>query len=112
MIRTLSALLLGLAVCALALNVQAADEKKEGKAVKLTGTITCAKCDLGVQKTCATVVDVKDGANKGVYYFDKASNKKYHKQICTTPMKGTVTGTVGKEGDKMTVTVKDVTFSK
>jgi hypothetical protein len=45
-----------------------------------------------------------------VYYFDKESGKKYHKEICTTPKDGTVTGKVKKEGDKLVVTPSKVEF--
>lgn len=83
-----------------------ADDK--GKEEKLVGTITCAKCDLKLEKTCMTVIKVGDK----VYYFDKAAHGKNHKTICTSPMEGTVTGTVKKEGDKMIVTVSKIEFKK
>ena|SRR5438093_884819 len=82
---------------------------KEGKKeVKLEGKITCAKCDLKETAACATVIV----ANDKTYYFDKASSKKYHGKICTTPKEGTVTGTVSKEGDKEVVTVESVEFKE
>ena len=85
---------------------------EEGKEETLKGTITCAKCDLKKEKKCATVVVVKKDDKETVYYFDTASDKKHHKTICTEPKKGTVTGTVKKDGDKMVVTVKDVKFEE
>jgi hypothetical protein len=85
---------------------------EEGKEETLKGTITCAKCDLKKEKTCATVIVVKKDDKETVYYFDKDSGKKHHKAICTEPKKGSVTGTVKKEGDKMVVTVKDVKFEE
>ena len=45
-----------------------------------------------------------------VYYFDKDSNKKYHKDICKEAKDGTVTGTVKKDGDKMVITATKVEF--
>jgi hypothetical protein len=76
------------------LTLAQADDKKEEQ---LTGTITCAKCDLKLAKKCNTVVKVKET----VYWFDAESNKKYHKDTCTEAKEGTVTGTVSeKEGKK------------
>jgi hypothetical protein len=91
-------------------NVRADEEKKDEKAEKVTlkGTITCAKCDLKLEEKCATVIKAKDK----VYYFDAASNKKYHKMICTNPTKGEVTGTVAKKDGKMWITVTDLKFDK
>ena len=92
-----------IALTSLGLIAYAADEQKTIK-----GTITCAKCDLGITKACATVV--KEGDK--VYYFDKDSNKKNHGKICKSPAEGTVTGTVSKEGDKMVIKATKVEFSK
>ena len=85
--------------------LQADDKDKEAV---LKGTITCAKCDLKLEEKCATVIKAKDK----VYYFDAASNKKYHKMICTNPTKGEVTGTVAKKDGKMWITVTDLKFDK
>jgi hypothetical protein len=91
--------------------LQADDKDKESKVLK--GTITCAKCDLQLEKKCATVIKVKGKDDKDVvYYFDKDSHKKNHKEICTTPKEGTVTGKVSKEGDKNIVTVEKVQFKE
>jgi hypothetical protein len=95
-------LLSGLAVLALALAPQVRAEEKEAKTVTLTGKVTCAKCDLQKADKCATVVVVKKGDDEKIYYFDTASNKKYHKGICQTPKDGTVTGTV-EEKDGMNI---------
>jgi hypothetical protein len=76
----------------------------------LKGTVTCAKCDLGIEKACATVIKVKEGDKDVIYYFDKESDKKYHKNICQTPKEGTVTGAVSKDGDKMVIKVTKVEY--
>ena len=110
MIRTLSVLCLGVVACALTFSAQAKDDKDTEH--KLTGTITCAKCDLGVEKKCATVIVVKEKDEKKIYYFDKDSNKKYHGDTCKEAKEGTVTGTTGKDGDKMTVSVKTLEYKK
>jgi hypothetical protein len=109
MLRFAFAIALGVATVALLGSTggtRAEDKKEETK--KLEGTITCAKCDLGQEKTCMTVIKV----DKAVYYFDKDSSKKYHKDVCTTPKEGTVTGTVTKDGDKNVITVKSLEYKK
>ena len=78
--------------------------------VTLKGKITCAKCDLKLADKCATVVVVKDNDKDVVYYFDADSHKKDHKEICTTPKDGSVTGEVGMDGDKHTIKVSKVEF--
>jgi len=98
-------LVLGVAL-ALVTSVLAQDKKE----VELKGTITCAKCDLKKESSCMTVIKVKEGDKDVVYYFDKESHKKNHKQICTTPKEGSVKGTVSEEGGKKTVKVSKVEF--
>jgi len=86
-----------------------AGEKKE-KEVTLKGSITCGKCDLKVEKKCATVIVVKKGDKETVYYFDPAGDKKYHKNICTAAKDGSVTGVVSKKDDKHFIKVSKVKF--
>lgn len=93
-------------VIAVTLCAQAAD-----KEVTLKGTITCAKCDLKVEKDCHTVVNVKEGDKTVTYYFDEAKGKD-HKAICTEAKKGTVTGTVSEKDGKKVVKVSKVEFDK
>lgn len=87
-----------------------AGEKKDKKEVKLTGKICCTKCELGVAKKCETVIVVTKGKKDVLYYFDPAGHKTHHSAICTAAKQGTVTGTVGKDGKKMTITVKALEF--
>ena len=108
MVRKAWVLLLGLGIIgALSFNSQAADKEET-----LKGTITCAKCDLKKEKACATVIVVKADKEEKVYYFDKESHGKNHKTVCTEAKEGTVTGTTGKDGDKLTVKVSKVEFKK
>jgi Family of unknown function (DUF6370) len=102
MFRTLTAFVVAVVVVVLAGAPLRADDKEQ----KLEGKITCAKCDLGVEDSCQTVIKVGDK----VYYFDKDSHKKHHPKVCKEPKDGTVTGTVKKEGDKMVVHVTKVEF--
>jgi uncharacterized protein DUF6370 len=98
--------LLGLAVL-LTASANAGGDKKE---VTLKGTITCAKCDLAVEKACATVIVVKKDKKDVTYYFTKESNKKYHGDICTEAKKGSVTGTLSKDGKKDVIAVKELKY--
>ena len=108
MLRRSALSLIAIAACSFVFSVSAADEKE----VKLTGKITCAKCDLGVADSCATVIVVKEKDKDVTYYFDAASHKKNHGPICKAAKDGTVTGTVKKDGDKMVVTVKELEYKK
>src|SRR5439155_22090041 len=101
--KTAWSMLAGLAL----LFIFSAAQAEEKKTVTLKGTITCAKCDLKLETKCATVIKTKDGK---VYYFDDASHKKNHKQICTEPKEGSVKGTVSIQGAKMIIKVSDVKF--
>ena len=58
-----------------------AGEKKE-KEVTLKGKICCPKCELMEAKVCGTVIIVTKDKKDIKYYFDTASNKKYHSEIC------------------------------
>ena len=78
----------------------------------LTGKITCAKCDLKVSPACTTVVIVKENGKDVTYYFAAGSGAKYHKEICTSPMEGSVTGETSKEGEKNVIKVTKVEFKK
>jgi hypothetical protein len=91
-------------------RVKKSDEEKSGEEKTLNGTITCAKCDLKKETVCATVIVVKEDGKQVIYYFDKDSHKKNHPPVCQQPKEGTVTGTVGKDGDKHTIEVTKVQF--
>src|SRR5262249_2433884 len=68
----MKALISCLTVFALVFVLQAGIQAGGGKdkEVTLKGKITCAKCDLGVEKKCATVIVVKEGGKDVTYYFD------------------------------------------
>jgi len=111
------ALLAGFAVFTLALVVAsgtnfAQDKKDEKKDVVLKGKVCCAKCELGVETKCMTVIVVKDEKSKKdiTYYFDKAGDGKFHADICGAPKDGSVEGKVKDADKKKTVTVKKVTY--
>ena len=106
-------LFLGLAVLGLSVvlfsGAQAGGDKD--KETKVTGTITCGKCDLGVTKACATVIVTKKDGKDVTVYFDAASHKKYHGDTCTEAKAGTVTGVITTKDDKQTIAVKDLKYT-
>jgi hypothetical protein len=106
--RAAFSVVLGLAVALVVAAKVSADEKE----VTLKGTITCAKCDLKVEKKCATVIKVSEDGKDVVYYLDDASGKKNHKKICTEAKKGSVTGTVSEKDGKKIVTASKVEFDE
>lgn len=89
-----------------------AEDKKEAKEVKLTGTITCAKCDLGEAAKCETVIVVMEKNKKVVYHFEADSHKKFHGDVCSAAKEGTVTGTTSEKDKKHFVTVKSLEYKK
>jgi len=107
MVRTAKLLAVAVALVALVAVAQARPDKGEKT---LTGTITCAKCDLGLEKKCATVIKVNEDGKDVVYYFDSKGDKANHKAICQKPTEGTVTGTVSEKDGKKVITVSSVKF--
>jgi hypothetical protein len=104
--------ILRLAVClivAVALGIPSIAQTKE---VTLAGKVTCAKCELKLEKECATVVAVKEGGKDVLYYFDAKADKANHDAVCTTPKEGTVTGTVSEKDGKKYVAVTKIEFKK
>ncbi len=99
--------LLGLVV--IIAGVNAGGDKKE---VTVKGSITCAKCDLKLEgvKKCATVIVTKRDKKDVTIWFDVDSDKKYHADICTEAKKGSVTGTVKKDGKKEVIKVKELKY--
>jgi hypothetical protein len=121
--RRLGTLLLGLTGAFFLLAVaDAGEEKKAGKEKTITGRITCAKCDFRTVKKadpeatrpveCQTIIIAKKGDKRIIYFFDEESHKKHHKKICTTPMQGSVTGTVRKDGEKRIISATEVKFKE
>jgi hypothetical protein len=93
-------------VCALALvGFVSADDKKE---VKLEGKVCCAKCELGKESKCMTVVVVKKGDKEETFYFDKESNSKFHKDYCTGSTDAVVVAKVTEKDGKKTLSVSKI----
>lgn len=111
MFKTVKMLAVAFAMVALVAVASArADDKK--KEVTLKGDICCAKCELKLQKTCATVIRIKDNGKDVVYYLDDKSAKDNHKAICTESKEGSVTGVVSEKDGKKIITASKVEFKK
>ena len=80
----------------------------EDKAVTLEGKVCCAKCELGKEKSCATVVVVKEKGSEVMYYFDKDSNKKFHKDYCQGSSEAKVVGKVSEKDGKKVIAVEKI----
>ena len=96
-------------VVALALLPYATAQTKD---VNLTGKITCAKCDLKVEKDCATVIVVNESGKDVLYYFDEKSHKANHTAVCQMGKEGTVTGMVSEKDGKKYITVSKISYKK
>jgi hypothetical protein len=107
MVRFAKLFVVALALAAVVATVQARPDEKT-----LKGTITCAKCDLGLESKCATVIKVKEGDKDVIYYFDAKGDKANHGTICKAAKEGTVTGTVAEKDGKKWVTVSTVDWAK
>ncbi|MEO7097973.1 MAG: DUF6370 family protein [Luteolibacter sp.] len=92
-------------------GASAADETK-AKPVTLEGTATCAKCDLGTEKECATVLQVKEGDKTVTYNLAGKVDKEWHKKICKTPKEVKATGTVTDKDGKKTLDVTNIEMTK
>jgi hypothetical protein len=108
--KTASKLFVGLSMVLVVGVLARADEKKEE--VTLKGTITCAKCDLKLEKKCATVIKVKKDDKEIIYYFDADGHKKNHPTICQEAKEGSVTGTTAEKDGKHWITVSKIEYSK
>jgi hypothetical protein len=104
--------ILALAITLIVVVALTASLTAQNKDAKLTGKVTCAKCDLKTEKDCATVVVVKEGGKDVIYYFDEKAHKANHDAVCQTGKEGTVTGTVSEKGGKKYITVAKVDFKK
>jgi len=102
--------LLGLLACSVALAgiARAADEMKT-----ITGEAMCAKCELKLQATCQTVIQVKEGGKTVTYYLAaNAAAKAFHPTICEAPAPVTATGTVATVDGKQVLTVTSIEVKK
>jgi len=104
--------ILRVTICVTVLAALALTVGAQSKETKLTGKITCAKCDLKVEKNCATVIVVSENGTDQVYYLDQKSAKANHDAICQLAKQGSVTGTISENDGKKTITATKVEFQK
>lgn len=97
-----------LAVSLALVSGSARSDEKKTEEVTLKGKVTCAKCDLKESESCHTVLVV----DKVTYWFDAASTKKYHKEICGGGKNGTVVGTVSEKDGKKVIAVTKLDYDK
>ena len=114
--KTIMTSMLSVAVAAFVLGATASAADKEApkdvkaKVVTMTGTATCANCDLGTDEACASVFQVKDGEKTVTYYLAGKADKAWHKKskICKAPKEATLTGTVSEKDGKKTLAVTKI----
>lgn len=113
MVRTAKLLAVALALVAMSAAVQARpDDKPKDKEVTVKGDMCCAKCELKKADKCATVVRAKEGGKEVLYYFDAASHKKYHGEVCTDVKEAAVTGKVSEKDGKKWIAVSKIEYKK
>ncbi len=80
------------------------------KAITITGSMVCGKCELHEAKSCQNVVQVtKDGKTVNYYLVQNDTSKAAHELICEgTPQKVIVTGTVEKKDGKEVLTATKI----
>ncbi len=105
-----SIVVVGLCICGCLMGRATADDKQPE--VTLKGKITCGKCELEISKRCASVIVVQESGKDVVYFFDAASNKKYHGDTCASSREGEVVGTVSEADGKKTVTVTRLKYKE
>lgn len=86
--------------------------EEAAKTVTMEGTATCAKCDLGTEKECTTVLQVKEGDKTTTYYLAGKADKEWHKKICKTPKEVKMTGTVSEKEGKKTLDVATIEMTE
>ncbi|MBL8821498.1 MAG: hypothetical protein JNJ77_02845 [Planctomycetia bacterium] len=84
----------------------------EDKAVTLEGKVCCAKCELGKEKKCMTVMVTKEKGKEVMYYFDADSNKKFHKDYCSGSTDAKVVAKVSEKDGKKVVAVEKIEKKK
>ncbi len=91
-----------------AVIARAADDVKT-----VTGEAACAKCELKLQGTCQTVIQVKEGDRTVLYYVAPNSvGKAFHSKVCEAPEEVTATGTVAMVDGKTVLTATSIDLKK
>jgi hypothetical protein len=111
MFMSLSAVMCGLVLLLSGANYAQDKKDDKKKEVKLDGLVACNKCELSKSTECETIIVVTDEKKKDtIYFFDAASHKKFHDDICAGAKKGTVTGFVKDVEKKKIINVTKVEY--
>ena len=100
------------ALCFVIVAALAVPVTSQDKAVTLTGKITCAKCNLNIEKTCMSVMVVKSGGKDVIYYLDEKFHQANHEAVCKVPKEATITGTLSEKGGKKYITATKIELKK
>ncbi|QEL14167.1 DUF6370 family protein [Limnoglobus roseus] len=103
------------ALAAFSAPIASAEEKAQGKDVKVTGTLVCAKCKLKLDgvKECTNALQVKEDDKTVTYLLtDKGSEEDYH--VCGGGEKKdvTVSGKLTEKDGKKTITPTKIELKK
>lgn len=81
--------------------------------VTLVGAGQCAKCSLGLVKSCQTAVVVTQDGKEQVYLLtDNDVSKKFHDAVCTDTKQIKVTGVVKDTDGKKEITASSIELVK
>lgn len=77
--------------------------------VTLVGEGQCAKCSLGLTKSCQTALVVKqDGKEQTYFLVDNDVSRKFHHEVCTDSKQIKVTGVVKDVAGKKEITASSI----
>jgi hypothetical protein len=83
------------------------------KEVTLVGAGQCAKCSLGVTKSCQTAVVVKSGGKEETYLLAaNPGSEDFHDNVCSDVKQIKVTGVVATVDGKKVITASHIELVK
>jgi hypothetical protein len=81
----------------------------DGKEVTVSGEAQCAKCAMDETDKCQTAIEVTKDGQKVVYYLENNDvAKAFHKNVCTSNVQATATGTVEMKDGKHVMTASKI----
>jgi len=111
--KTMITSIMSVAFAAIVMSANSSTAAEEtGKEVTMAGTATCAKCDLGTEKQCTNVLQVKEGDKTVTYYLAGKADMAWHKNICKAPKAVKMTGTVTEKDGKKTFDVTKIDMTE
>lgn len=83
------------------------------KEVTLVGAGQCAKCSLGLTKSCQNALVVKQDGKEQVYLLTENDvSKKFHDEVCSDTKQIKVTGVVKDVDGKKEITASSIALVK